>query len=627
MLDNLQWNVGKHTLTFGGQIAWMQYNTISATGGSTPLTITTAVTETAGITPSGNGSAAKYSALASTGLSYASFLIGQMDKGSLTQYIQQEFGTRFRAISPYVQDNWKVTSNLTLDLGLRYDFFPSLTEVHNNASYFDPNLANPVTSMKGALNFTGTGNNTCNCSSPVNNYHKNFGPRIGLAYQVDPKTVVRASYGIMFTHGNGVGGSTTSLGMLGFSAAPSFASSGTLQSTFQLTGTNGAFPAFGAACGTASGPAFGTGYTTSTAVGCGGTTYTGTPSSMGYADPYLGGRAPEYINYTFGYQHEWTNNLVTSISYVGSQGHFLPTDGGNPRGFWSNQLDPKYLSLGSNLNLTGSALTAFCSSNAGVCPATPAGFNSGQNLAQLLKPFPYQGVSDTFAYVANANYNALQATINKRVSRGFTFMANYTWSRSIDNGGTFRSGYDIPAAFSNNGRSWKADAIERSVSTSNEPHHVVGTGVWDLPIGKSFLNQSAWERGIFGGYKLSEIFQAFSGSPLPITASACQTNPALGQSSTSCAPTLNPNFSGVRHARTATGARELPPRTLLPRPTSFPASAAPPLRRRAPSSLQWLQPAPRRRYSTPPSRPPTPSATRPVPHRTASTVPATINWT
>ena len=56
----------------------------------------------------------------------------------------------------------------------------------------------------------------------MNNYYKNIGPRLGLAYQIDPKTVMRASYGVMFTHGNAVGGSSTSLGTLGFSAAPSF---------------------------------------------------------------------------------------------------------------------------------------------------------------------------------------------------------------------------------------------------------------------------------------------------------------------------------------------------------------------------------------------------------------------
>ncbi len=238
LLDNLQWVKGKHTLTFGGQIAWLLYNVVNATGGTTPVTLANAVTETAGITPSSN-SKPSYAAPGGTGLSYASFLIGQIDRPSYTQYLQQEFGARFRAMSPYIQDNWKVTSKLTLDLGLRYDFFPTVTEVHNAGSFFNPDLANPVTGVNGALQFTGNGANTCNCSTPVNNYFKNFGPRLGLAYQIDPKTVMRASYGVMFTHGNAVGGSATSLGTLGFAASPSFAASGTLLSTAPLTAARG----------------------------------------------------------------------------------------------------------------------------------------------------------------------------------------------------------------------------------------------------------------------------------------------------------------------------------------------------------------------------------------------------
>jgi Carboxypeptidase regulatory-like domain len=537
LLDNVQWVKGNHTLTFGGQIAWLLYNVVNATGGSTPLTLANAVTETAAITPSSN-STPKYAATSGSGLSYASFLIGQIDKASFTQYLQTETASRFRAISPYVQDNWKVSSKLTLDLGLRYDFFPSITEVHNAQSFYNPTLANPVTLTTGALQFAGNGTNTCNCSTPVNNYHKNFGPRLGLAYQVDPKTVIRASYGVMFTHGNAVGGSATSLGTLGFSGGLSSSANGSLLSMAPLTGSNGILPGFTAPTGAASGPQFGTGYTTVSG-------YTVTPQSMGYTDPYLGSRAPEYINYTFGFQHSWTNALTSTITYVGSQGHFLPTDGGNPRGYWSDQLDPKYLSLGSNLTLTGAALTTFCGANAGVCPATLSVFNTGQPLSQLLKPFPFQGVSDTFGYVGNSNYHSLQTTLNLRASHGLTFMANYTWSRAIDDGGTFRSGYAIPAGFIANApnASYAADRIERTISTSNQPQHIVVTGVWDLPLGKTFLGSNAVERAILGGYKFSEIFQAFSGSPLAITGSTCNTNPAQS----TCEPALNPAFSGNAH--------------------------------------------------------------------------------
>jgi hypothetical protein len=530
LLDNVQWNRGRHSFTFGGQIAWLQYQVTPDIGGSSPLTIAAAVTETAALNKSSNASPS-FAATANTGLSYASFLIGENDKGSLTQNVVQEYGSRFRAISPYVQDNWRVSSKLTLDLGLRWDYFPSLREAHDSQSYFNPNLANPISGVNGALEFTGTGTNTCNCHSPVNNYFKNFGPRLGLAYQVDPKTVIRTSYAVIFTHGNAVGGGGSTAGLagntLGFAASPSFAANGQLLSTFPLTGTAGAFPAYAQALGRASGPSFGTGYTTTSG-------YTGTPSSISYYDPYLGGRAPEYIDWTFGFQHQWTDAITSNITYVGSQGHFLPADGTNARGFWANQLDPKYLGLGSTLSTAG---TSACAANGLTCPAH---FTTGQQLNVALRPFPFATITDQFGNVTNANYHALQTQVNMRASHGLTFMGSYTWSRSIDDGGTFRTGYDIPAAFAGDGKFHKADSIERTVSTSNQPQHVVITGVWDLPIGRSFLGNNAWERAVFGGFKFSEVFQAFSGSPLAITGSTCNTNPAQ----ITCVPSYNPAFSG-----------------------------------------------------------------------------------
>jgi len=529
LVDNVQWVKGKHTFTFGGQIAWLLYNVVNATGGSTDFTMATAVTETSGIVASTNAKPA-YAASPGTGLSYASLLVGQIDKGSFTSYLQQEFGARFRPISPYVQDNWKITPTLTADIGLRWDYYPSVREVHDAGSFFNPTLANPITGVNGALAFTGHGAGTCNCDTPVQNWYKNFGPRIGLAWQVDPKTVVRASYGIMFSHGGAVGGSASSLGTLGFSSAPAFSVGGNLLSTMPLTGNNGQIPAYTTATGVASGPQFGTGYTTTAG-------YTATPSGIGYDDPYLGSRAPEFINYNLGFQHQWTTAFTSTISYVGSQGHFLPVDSGSPRGFWSDGLDPKYLSLGNAL--TALATPAACATAGAPCPSN---FITTQAISTALKPFPFQSVSDTFGYAANANYNALQVSLNMRPQHGLTFMANYTWSRSIDDGGTFRTGYAIPVGTIANepNVSFPADRIERTISTTNQPEHIVITGVWELPIGKSVLNGNAVERAILGGFKFSETLQAFSGSPLAITASSCQTNPAQ-----SCnEPTLNPGFIG-----------------------------------------------------------------------------------
>ncbi|MGA2569283.1 MAG: TonB-dependent receptor [Terracidiphilus sp.] len=532
-LDSLQWNVGRHSFTFGGQVAWLLYNVINATGagGSTPLTLGNAVTETAGL-------AGTYTVTGGTGLSYASFLLGEVDKGSFTQYIQYEFGARFRAISPYVQDDWKVNNKLTVNLGLRYDFYPTLTEVHNAESFYSPTLANTVTGLNGALQFTGSGAGTCNCSTPVSNYYKNWGPRLGFAYQVDPKTVVRASFGIVYSHGDAVGGLASSLGTLGFSAAPSFSSTND-QSTMTglLHGGTGAVPSWTTASGVASGPTYGTGYTTVSG-------FTSSPSSMAYDDQYLGGRAPEFENWNVSLQQQVTNSVALTLAYVGSEGHFLQLDSYHARGYWADDLDPKYLYLGTRLADTGSTtttVTADCTAYGLTCPGLSI-YSKSQPLSTLLKPFPFQSVTDGLGYVGNANYNALQAMLSVRSFHGLTMNANYVWSRTIDDGGSFRSGYPIPAGTvaNHSTASYPADRIERSVSTSNQPQHFVATVVWDWPLGKTVLAQNATERAILGGFKWSGIYQAYNGSPLALTANSCQTNPAQ----VTCPPITNPNFAG-----------------------------------------------------------------------------------
>ena len=533
LLDTVQWTHGRHAFTFGGQLAWLLYNVVNATGGSTPITLATDPKETAQLNNA-------FTTVSGSGLAYASFLIGQIDKGSFTSYLQSETAARFRAISPYFEDDWKVTPKLTLNLGLRYDFYPSVTEVHNAQGFFNPTLANPVTGLNGALQFTGSGANTCNCSTPVKNYYKNWGPRVGLAYQLGNKTVIRASYGLIYSHGDAVGGLNTSLGTLGYSAAPSFSSNGSIVTTMPgfLAGGSGAIPSYTGATGAASGPAYGTGYTKTSG-------YTGTPSSgMNYNDPYLGGRAPEYINWNFGLQRQLTNAITATVTYVGSEGHFLQVDSFHARGYWSNDLDPKYLNIGTHLADTGTTtttVTADCATYSLSC-AGLSNFTTSQPLSTLLKPFPFQSVGDNFGYVGNSNYNALQAMLQIRRWHGLTTNVNYTWSRIIDDGGNFRTGYPIPAGTVANHPtlSYTADRIERSVSTSNQPQHFVATTVWDWPLGRSVLAGSPVERAILGNFTWSGVFQAFSGSPLAITGSSCQTNPAQ----ITCMAVMNPNFTG-----------------------------------------------------------------------------------
>jgi Carboxypeptidase regulatory-like domain len=526
-IDNYQWEFGKHSLTFGAQIAWLQYQYTLDTGGSSQLLLAAAASETAGYT---TGTTIN----PGTGLSYASFLVGRIDSASLTQNLVQETGARFRPISPYVQDDWKLSSKLTLNLGLRYDYFPTYTEANNVLSFFNPNLANAA-GTAGVLQFAGNGNNTCNCSTPVNNYKKGFGPRLGLAYQIFPKTVFRASWGVMYTHGNGVAGSAVSqngTGILGFQASPKTSSTNGV-AQYEL---DDPYPAFTAPVGVASGANYALGFSSIAP-------YTGSPQSVAYGDPYYGGRAPQYIDYNAGFQHQLTQNLVLTVSYVGSQGHFESPDSSSARGQWINQLSPQYLFLGPILGTAVKNLTAAQKATlAGADITLPPNFSTSQTVSQALLPFPnYKTITDTYGNVANSSYNSLQVSATQRAYKGLTFMFNYIWSKAIDDGGTYRSGYAIPAAYSNDGRSWAADRIERSLSTTDQPQHIIETGVWSLPFGAQGLGGgNRVVRALASNFKFSEIVQIYSGSPLAITGSACQVNPA----ELTCNPTVAPGFNG-----------------------------------------------------------------------------------
>ncbi|WP_419805270.1 carboxypeptidase regulatory-like domain-containing protein [Terriglobus sp.] len=535
VVDNLQWNVGKHSFTFGTEVAWMQYNyTVNATGVS-PLQLTFNSSSTSGY----SGSTTTNSA---TGQGYASFLIGATQNGTFTQSVVPETGARFRPVSPYVQDNWKVTPNLTLDLGIRYDFYPSYREVKDRFAYFDPNATNPLIGAKGAVAFGGNGNGLgsgsgfCNCSSPVNNYHKGFEPRIGFAYTPNPTTVVRGSWGVVYTHGNANGGSAISrqgTGLEGYSVTPStsFNNPTVGQVGNQYWKLDSPYPSY--TLPPNFNPSIGTYYTSLSNQSL---------QNPVYADPYYGGRAPQFINYSFGIQQQFGASTTFTLSYVGSQGHFLTPDSLNGRGYYNNQLDPKYLSL---TTLLGNQATPANRAAAGNLPLPYASFGGSANptISQLLKPFPqYGSISDTYGFVGNSRYQALQAYMSKRLTNGLTFLANYTWSHSIDNNGTFRSGYDIPAYAATDGRAHAARSLDKSNSLGDQRHKFNLTGAYDLPFGKGVLGgKNEITRGAFGGFRLSGIFTAYSGQPLSIVQNSASTNPAANVSY----PTLNPNYVGT----------------------------------------------------------------------------------
>ena len=558
--DNVQWLKGKHSFTFGGQYEFLEFNDLYNVGGTTPLTLNYAVGETASV----SGASGTAGTGVNAGLPYASYLIGAVDSASYTEYAPnaQETGARYHPFAIYVNDDWKATGKLTINAGLRWDSMPPVREAQNRMSFLNPTGANPYTGTNGTLEFAGSGTDSCNCSTPMQTYYKDWGPRLGLAYAVNNKTVIRAAYGIYYAHGGGTSGGATALPssnmLLGFSASPNVKTPGASLPAFYLNGqpaasfsgsatvnglsnvpdnTNFGGPGYSVtAPGTTTiNPGYGTYYSSASM------SPNNISSTLAYLDPRYGGRTPTFEGWSFGFQRLVTKDLTATVSYVGNEGHFLlPT--GSARGYWANQLDPQYLAQGSTILGAKTAASMPATANNGAGAFTYPTFNN--TVAQDLVAFPqYSGITDQVDSVGNANYNALQVTVVQRLSRGLAFTLGYTFSKTIDDIGTFRSGYAIPAgALANNpAKSMPLDRIERSLSTQDQRQNLVATSTYDLPFGKGHIGGgNAIVSNIVGGWRISDIFSYVSGNPLAIIASGC-TAPGQG----TCMPAYNTAYTPV----------------------------------------------------------------------------------
>jgi hypothetical protein len=569
IVDNLQWTKGPNAFTFGFQYQWLEDQASSADSGSQPVVLAYSPNETDNI------SGTTY--VSGQGYSYASFLLGAVSSTSVTQQPFSVLGGRFRPFAPYVQDDWKVNPKLTLNIGLRWDYLPTYNEVLDRWSFLNPHIANPVTGNNGALQFAGNHGGagvSCNCHSPVSNYLKNFGPRLGFAYSLNDKTVIRGGYALLYSHGGGTGGAggaATGTGQDGFTSKATFSEGAAGPSAgpaFYLNSN----PGFAAPNSNFGGPGFvlpspaaigaitqtfDTGYYICAGqqnVACNGQTgiSSGNGSAIAYADPYLGGRAPEFGFYNFGFQREIIKDYTITVNYVGSQTHFL-VGPGNLRGLQSGQLNPIYLTqtLGPYLSkaATPANIAAAQAATGITLPVPYAGYtaaaaiNTSATIAHMLTWMPqYSGTTDTWPAAANANYNALQISLNKAFTHGLTFTANYTYSKNIDDAGTARSGWAIPSSVTDNGQAWSADRIDRSLSVNDLPELLTIFGVYQLPFGKGHIGSDNFAvRAIAGGWQFSEIFQYGSGLPLAVTGT-CNATQNVGQGT--CMPDFNPNFAG-----------------------------------------------------------------------------------
>jgi hypothetical protein len=588
-LDNLQWTKGKHAMTMGFTYEWQETNVAAPVGPSGLVEL-----------PFNSNSTAQYTASSNTlsptsGVSFASYMLGAVG-GAPSVLLQtvSELGGRYRVAAPYFSDNWKVNNKLTLDLGLRWDYFTPYHEVQDRWSYLNPNLTNTATGTPGMLQFAGNrgAGVSCNCRTPVHTYWKNWGPRAGIVFAANETTILRAGVARVFSQAGGVGGRAGAYqgtGQIGFNAnanaTPETTTGANAGPSFYLNNSS-AFTAKGIA----NTDLLGKGYVypappvqnaASQILQTGNYLNNGALVSPGgggvsYADFYLSGRAPEFVFWNAGIERSVTKDMTISINYVGDQAHFVNT-GANARGYWANQLNPIYLAgLGGVTDVTGTKpilIAPATSANvakaqaamAGVAvPATfQAAANANPNSASLtiangLVAFPQygnpasasatgNGVADLWgANSANLTYHSFQFMVLQRTAHGLSFNINYTYSKNIGDDGTFRSGFPIPAAaISGGGQSWSQDRIERSWTTISAPQVVHAFGVYQLPFGKNKLGGgSMLGRTLADGWTISGIYTYGSGTPIPVISSLCNStnSPLAGQ----CMPDVVPYATNAR---------------------------------------------------------------------------------
>jgi hypothetical protein len=479
--DGVSWIKGKHNLKFGGEVRMLQFNVRRLTTASGEFDFNAHQTSSTG-NASGTG-----------GDPVASSLFGLVDTAVLNY--GSFSGVRYKDFSFYAQDSFRVTSRLTLNYGLRYDIDLPASEAFQRFSAVDPKLANPgAGNILGAYTYFGSGTGRNGRTRPQDTYKKAFGPRIGFAYSINDKTVLRGGYGIFYQPLKE--GSFADQDGLGFfnRQTVDVTNGGPTQID---DGVTRIFPDFGPL----------------------------TPEAQNNQNgvilvPANSGRPADIQTWNLDIQRQLMNNLSLSVAYVGSKGTHLPALNIIP-----NQVNPSFLSLGSELTMNSSCLAAdTCPNSVAAGLKLPYAAFTG-NINQLLRPFPQYGDfnqednSFTPDRTGNSTYHAMQMQVDKRFAQGLSFLVSYTVSKNItdaDSAGPGVSGFIGTNSFiGQNSYNRKA---EKAVSQLDTPQSLVASFFYELPVGhgKRYMNQGGVTERVLGGWYVSGVLSYHSGLPTEV---------------------------------------------------------------------------------------------------------------
>ena len=479
--DDFTWSKGHHTIKFGGMLQVNHYNGLGrqCEAGCAGFSY-----QETGVPGGSNPNAG--------GNAFASFLLGQADSGQIDTI--RFIGQQFTYFSGYIQDDWRITPKLVVNVGLRYDINLPPTGLNDRWSDFSPTTPNPAAGgIPGAVLFAGSGTGRVGSRTLSDMWDKGIGPHIGFAYSKDAKTVFRGSYSRSFGSLVSVSGSTHNSG---FTLTQSF-SNGTAGVLPTYTLDNG-MPPWTA-------PPF---INPSVSNGTSVAWFQGNETT----------KLPAYDNFTFSVQRQLTNSMVAEIGYNGVAGEHLQTEL-----LQYNQLNPSFLTAFGTVAQSVTVLNSLVGSpaaNAAGIKAPFPGFNalwgSRATVAQALRPFPQYTVIDTYAgqgdHSGHSTYHALITKFTKRVSSGLTFQTSYVFSKILTDSDT-AWGTQYAANFFNRG-------LEKSIGQFDVTHDFKFAGVYDLPFGKGqrFLTSgpASW---IVGNWRLASINVYDSGTPVGISSS------------------------------------------------------------------------------------------------------------
>ncbi len=476
-VGSLTKTLSRHTLKFGGETRLLRPNYWQF--GDAAINFSFAQNFTQGPSPTA-------AAAANTGFGFASFMLG-IGAGSYSRAASLAMQAKY--FGGYLQDDWKLMNKLTLNMGVRYEYESPRTERYNQLTNFDPNATPPLTAaglnLKGALSFVGVNGNAREHWNPDRN---NFAPRIGFAWNVAPKTVVRGGGGLFYAAMTGVGGASGAFGVSGFEAATAMVTS--LNGVTPLNYLDNPYP---------------TGINQATGNRLGAATLLG--QAIRFSDRNI--RQSYSAQWNLNVQRELPGGLLAEIGYAGNRGLKLQQD------LELNQLPDSALSLGAALRQTVP--------NPFVGQIT-TGALAAANItrAQLLRPFPhYLSVVSVNAAFASSTYHGMVASLQRRFSKGLTLNGSYTFSKLIDLAlGQFAGESLSNAGFQNN-NNLRAD---RSLSALDTPHRMVVNGLYALPFGEGRkFNPKGALGTIINGWEAGAIYTYQSGGPLAFSSATSTT--------------------------------------------------------------------------------------------------------